>query len=529
MKYDINTNIVLQYLRRQKAKTLKIVFLGVMANVLTISIPVSIGKYYRLVFHLHSRRVKVFNFIPEQIWNTVPKFLIVFFTLIILRFFFFFWYQYLIKKEGEFFVKSIKDYLFEYQLKIKYAIYQEKGIGKYLLRYSGDINSLKNLYLKGSIKIFVDAIMLAVALFWLSVLNVKGAVVVVVASVLCYVLIRIVNKKIEYYSINKRNKSAGQLSFVSRALHSILTIKVFNKQDVELKKYQKKSKAVKNAAIIYHKWFIINKGLIAFMQYGVLGMVLYVFYLEDTVQNQSALISFILLYVTILPVVRRLFFIETVYKLGNISLVKLNNIIQSEKEFINKGEQLIVKNPRIKFVKVQFNQHQPISFVSEKMNFSVLKLPRGVDSLDLITALTRLEDAYSGRIFINDVDLKVYSPKSLRENIGIVSRKVPLLGRTVYEAITESRSSKTKKEVTRLFDTIQKQFLGEIKLAIDDKIGENGSNISELHYELLCFVRGILTKRKILIVDDFSLLEPQHSAVFKSSLENYEGTVIKLK
>ncbi len=533
MDFNLDTNLIAQFLRRRKYKTVKIVLLGVIANLLSIVIPVSIGKYYQLAFHLNSKRVRVLNFISNTIWDTVPKFLAFFLVLISIRFVFFFLFQYYLKKEGEFFVKQIKDYLFEYQLKIKYSIYREKGIGKYLLRYTGDINSLKNLYLKGTIRVFVDVIMVFVALFWLSVLNFKGAVVIVVVSFFSYFLIRVINKKVEYYSLDKRNKNSGQLSFVSRTLNSILTVKLFNKQQVEHKKYQKKSKAVKNAAIIYNKWSIINKGLVSFIQYAILCVVLYVFYIDHQQQtykpiNQSNLISFILLYVTILPVIRRLFSLENVYKLGNISLRKLNNIIRSEKEDIKKGGVLVVNNPRITFKDVQFSEHKPITFVSKKMTCSDLELPRGVESIDVIASLTRINDAYTGKIMINKYNVKDFSPQSLRANIGVVSPKIPLIGRTVYEAITESRSSKTKPKINSEFLKIQSQFGFVSGLGIDDKIGENGSNISTLQYELLCFVRGVITRKKILIVDDFSLLEPISKDAFSVVLDNCNGTLIKM-
>jgi len=533
MKFNLDTNLIAQFLRKRKIKTINIVVLGLIANLLSIIIPVSIGKYYRLAFHLKSRRVGVLNFIPDAVWNTVPKFLLLFSALITIRFVFFFLFQYYLKKEGEFFVKQIKDYLFEYQLKIKYSIYREKGIGKYLLRYTGDINSLKNLYLKGTIRVFVDVSMIVIAMLYLFVLNFNGAIVIVVVSLFSYGLIRIINKKVEYYSLNKRNKNSGQLSFVSRTLNSILTVILFNKQEVELKKYKKKSKAVKNAAIIYNKWFIINKGLISFFQYAILAVVLYVFYLGNQQQNgkainQSNLISFILLYLTILPVIRRLFSLESVYKLGNISLRKLNNIIRSEKEDIEKGLVLVVHNPRISFKNVQFSEHNPISFVSKKMTCSELFLSRGVESIDVIASLTRINDEYVGQILINNHSVKDYSPQSLRANIGVVSPKIPLIGRTVYEAITESRSSKTKTKIQEEFIGIQSQFGALFNMSIDDKIGENGSNISTLQYELLCFVRGVMMHKKILIVDDFSLLEPINKEAFSAILKGYNGTVLKM-
>ncbi|MCF6169328.1 ABC transporter transmembrane domain-containing protein, partial [Lutibacter sp.] len=174
-----------------------------------------------------------------------------------MRYFFFFVYEYLLRKEAAIFIKELKDYLFNHQLKIKFSTYKEKGIGKYLLRYSGDINSIKNLYIKGTIRVFIDLVMILIAFYWLYNLNKKGALAIFLLSLIFYYVLRLINFKVEHYSIAKRNKTSGQLSFVNRSLNSILNTIMLNKQSIELKKYKKKSKAIKDVSILYNRWFVI--------------------------------------------------------------------------------------------------------------------------------------------------------------------------------------------------------------------------------------------------------------------------------
>ncbi len=531
MLFNTKKNIIRQFILQRKFATLGIIIVGILSNLFTIIIPVSIGKYYELMFHFDAHRVVVLEFIPSIFWDTVPKFLFLFSSLVVIRFLFFFLYQYSIKKESELLVKEIKDYLFLHQLDIKYSIYQEKGIGKYLLRYTGDINSLKNLYLKGSIRVFIDSLMMIIAFYWLYMLHAKGALAILLLSFLSYFVIAIFNKKVEKYSLSKRNKNSGQLSYVSRTLNSIISIIIFNKKEVELKKYKKKSAAVQQTAVLYDKWFVLNKGFISFVQYAILSVVLYLFYL-DTSPEQAAgsnLISFILLYITILPIIRRLFALETVYKLGNISLMKLNNIFAIEKENTEKGETLLVHNPRIELENVQFNDFEPINFYSKKMSLNYLQLPQGVAVLDLIIALTQIDNYYKGIIKINGQDIKLFSAKSLRNSIAILSPDIPLSGRTVYEVITAFRSKTIKQNVRNFFNKIQTNFDKATTLQLDDRIGENGSKISNIQYELLCFVRGLLYDRKILIVDTFPLLESCHKSYFLACLAQQEATVLLIK
>lgn len=533
MIFDSNKNLIKQFILQRKFRTFWIILLGMISNLFTIVIPVSIGKYYQLAFSFEAYRLKLLGIIPSRVWDTIPKFLVVFFILIVVRFFFYFVHQYYLRIEGEIFIKNTKDYLFEHQLQIQNSFYKQKGIGKFLLRYSGDINSLKNLYLKGTVSAIVDGIMILFALIWLYHLNQKGAIAILVLSIIFYILIRFLNKKVEAYSFQKRNKTSGQLSFVSRTLNSITSIVINNKQQIELKKYKKKSTAVMNAAFKFNKWSILNRGFVSFAQYAILGVVLYLFYVDIDIANPQKhgghLISFILLYITILPVMRRLFSLERVYKLGNISLNKLNNIIEIENEKTTFGKELQVNNPRIFFEQVKFKVSDAINFTSKKMAYNTLSLPKGVEENYIITAMARLDDNYEGVIKINDSNIKEFSPQSLRNNISFCSKEIPLIGRSVYETITAYRSTKIKEDVNSVFLEIQSVFSGISSLKLDDSIGENGSLLSIGQYELLCLIRGILSNKKILIIGLFPILESYDKTAFLNLIKKNNATIIKLQ
>jgi len=533
MVLNSDSNLVIQFIKQRKPVSIGIVLLGFFSQLFTILLPVSIGKYYELLFDYRAARVKLLSFIPDWFWNSVPRFLIFFSLLILFRFLFYFFYQVLHRRESELFIKEVKDYLFNYQLHIKSQIYREKGIGKYLLRYTGDINSLKNLYLKGSLSVIIDIIILIISFIWLYSLNQKGAVAILVLSCTGYLIIRVLNKKVEAYSLLKRNRSSGQLSFVTRTLNGIISVLLFNKQRVELKKYKKKTTAIHDAALDYNKWLIGNRGFINFLQYGTLMIILYLFYLDTANENSisgGGLISFILLYITILPVIRRMFALETVYKLGNISLNKLNDILKIEQETIQKGNSLTVNNPRVEMEELQFNSAPPINFRSNKMKMQELVLPIGVEGIDLLLAITRVTDDYQGSISINKENINTFSPKSLRANIAIASCHLPLVGRSVYEAITAFRSSKIKEDVRKQFGAIQSTLLPGSHITIDDKIGENGSNLSGIQRELLCFARGCLLDKRILIIDEFPLLEMNAKERYHIYINEMEkATIIKLK
>lgn len=103
-----------------------------------------------------------------------------------------------------------------------------------------------------------------------------------------------------------------------------------------------------------------------------------------------------------------------------------------------------------------------------------------------------------------------------------------MVGRTVYEAITEYRSDKIKEDVNNFFSEIQSVFGNISTLELNDRIGENGSQLSMGQYEILCLVRGVLSGKKILIVGFFPILETYNNNVFLEVLKMHEATIIKI-
>lgn len=522
----MNAHPVWSFIQRRKKQSLLIVFFGLLTQALTLMIPVSVGRYYQLAFDFSGSRTQLLSFIPEGWWHSIPTFLLFFSALIVLRYGCFVIYQYLLKRDGELFLRRIRNDLFAHQLSVHYAVYQEKGIGKYLLRYSGDLNSLKNLYVKGSLSIVPDVSIVVVALAWFFVLSPMGAMMIVLGVVSAFWVVRWFNLRIETQSMQKRDRTAGQLSLVSRTLNAILTVSMMNKQATEAKKYRRRSRAIMDSANRYHRWFVLNNGFIAFLQYGLLVAILWVFYQSPSpVMDGANLTSFILLYITVLPIISRLFRLPTVFHLGKISVNKLRHIYTLKTESLTDGEE-IGDQPRVDF--------QQIGVGDETINLTVqpnvvndLALPPTVSPQAIVLWLTGVERCSRGEILVDDKPIDAYALSSRRAMIAVASRQLPLLGRTVYEAITAARSQRIKADSQRWLAEAQAQLeIPEVqRLLLDDRIGENGSALSVMQYELLCLVRGLNNDKPLLICEPMTLLP---AATVKPWLRQTGKTIIWL-
>jgi len=430
--------------------------LGIFYKLLTLIIPVSIGKFYEIAFKYNSVRSKILNFLPHQWTNSITGFLIFFIIIVLLKFIFYMGYRITLRTQSEKFIKLTKDQLFLHQMAIDLSIYKEKGVGKYLLRYSGDINSLKNLLTKGTIEPIVNAIILLIAFNILFILNSEAGIVILLSSIVFFGVLIFLNKRLEYFAIRKRDVTSGQLSFVSRTLQAIKSVQVFGLERTETKAYSKRSSNILGESTMVIKWDAIIRGSTAFFQYALLVPVLFIFGkdVQSDISNGGQLLSFILLYITILPIISSFMRLPSIYKLGNISLEKLNKILGLKTTF-DLGTVLKVKNPRVEFKDIMIDgSDKTLNLTTIKNGINDLN-SKDFDFSELVSIFLKLNPTkYSGSILINEKNINIYSNKSLRKNIGIVSSNLPFIGRYVKDSFRNLNSSKREKVVKPILQKV---------------------------------------------------------------------------
>ena len=202
-----------------------LVFLSILS---TIFIPVFLGKFYQLALRTHSARGTVFDRVFGKTTN-IDEYFLLFGTLIILKFIFDYFYKYFSGISGERFSKSLREQLFSKQLNTRLDVHNKKDTGMYLLRYSGDLSCIHGYLTKGIISFTKDCIFLTLAIGLLLLINIPLALIVIILFPIIFFIVILINKNLKEYTVKRRNIRAQNLAFISSRLHSLLTVKIFNR------------------------------------------------------------------------------------------------------------------------------------------------------------------------------------------------------------------------------------------------------------------------------------------------------------
>jgi len=116
--------------------------------------------------------------------------------------------------------------------------------------------------------------------------------------------------------------------------------------------------------------------------------------------------------------------------------------------------------------------------------------------------LFRILEAYSGKIYIDGVDISKVGLQKLRESITIIPQDSTLMDGTLRYNIDPIKAY-SDKEIIHVMQKIGFDYiLNQNKDGLDQKISENGSNLSIGEKQLICITRAILRKSKIIVLDE---------------------------
>jgi ABC-type multidrug transport system fused ATPase/permease subunit len=127
----------------------------------------------------------------------------------------------------------------------------------------------------------------------------------------------------------------------------------------------------------------------------------------------------------------------------------------------------------------------------------------GAGKTTIIQLLTRLYEVTSGRITIDDVDLRELRQEDLHRRIALVLQDVFLFSGTVAENIALGRKDIDRNAVAVAARAVQAdRFIERLPDGYDAPIQERGANFSAGQRQLLSFSRALAHGADILVLDE---------------------------
>ena len=385
-----------------------------------------------------------------------------------------------------------------------------------ILTKINELNNIKSLFSDVFVSIFIDGMLSICSMITLYILS-RKLFLVLFLLMLLYVVISIlfipfINKKIndnidcetEFNSKLIEQVSSidtiKNLNIVSKSINNINdTYLAFLYDTYYFKKFLNIYNTLK-LTIIEFTYFIINT-------YGFI-----------LINNNSINILTLITFNTIM-----LYFMRPIESLGEllpkislikISIEKINELLVLEEE--KYGEDSLFSNGNIILKNISYS-YNDYNNVLNNINLSIncndrvlIYGPSGIGKSTLCQILNRTIENYKGEVLIDNINIKDYSIKCIRNNVRYVSQKEKLFTDSLVNNITLGEDYELDEINKVLKITRVDKILKNKEFRLNTLLLDSGSNLSGGERQRIILARSIINKPSILILDE-SLSEMDNS------------------
>lgn len=410
-------------------------------------------------------------------------------------------------------IQSIREEAFSHLQTLGFKFFDSRPTGKILSRVMGDVNSLKQVLQNFVITLLPDFITVIAVMVIMLIKNPKLALASMVGlPILITGLLVIENVCRVRWQIH-RKKSSNLNAFLHEDISGIRIIKTFAAEDEALESFDELTKEHRDSFMDAVR---VNDAFNTVVEISTAISVVSMYYMAINVLRVGAAeVGLLVAFTSYLSL-----FWMPIANLGSFYNQIIANLAAAERVFevidlepeIKDGEavgEMPQITGRVRFENVGFSYEDGVP-VLKNVNFDItpgetiaLVGPTGAGKTTVVNLISRFYDAQSGKVLIDDSDVKDVTIESLRSQLGIMTQDNYLFTGTIRENIRYGKLDATDEEIEEACKKVgAHDFIMKLEKGYETELKERGGGLSAGQKQLLAFARTILSDPRILILDE---------------------------
>ena len=429
-------------------------------------------------------------------------------------------------------VRDLRDELYHKIVTLPIAYFSEKRKGDIIARMTADVQEVEVSILTSIETIVREPLTVIIAISIMLFMSLKLTLFVFILLPVSGFIISSISKKLKAKSVKAQKETGNFLSFIEETLTGLRIIKGFNAEKIIASKFNASTKEFKNLMTsVFHRQtlaspmseFLGSATIIAILWYGGSEV------LSKTSNLQpDEFFGYIVLFYTVLNPIKLI--TTAFYKIqkGEASAERIMAVLNAENE-IKDLKNALVKSEfidEIEFKNISFKYKdddvlKDFSLTIKKGETVALVGQSGSGKSTLANLITRFYDVNEGAVFIDGINIKEVTKKSLRALMGIVSQDSILFNDTIANNIKLGAQNATDLAVLKASEIANaNEFIQQLPKKFDTNIGDSGNTLSGGQKQRLSIARAVLKNPPIMILDEAtSALDTESEQLVQAALE----------
>ncbi len=422
--------------------------------------------------------------------------------------------------------------LFEHYQKLSFSFFDDQKVGHLMSRVTTDLFEISELFHHGPEDLVISVIKLVGSFTILFIINWKLALVafVLVPPMTIYAIN--LNKRMKIVYKQNRKRIAEINGQIEENLSGIRVVKSFANEEVEKQKFK-----VGNDGFLESK----RQNYLVMAQYqsgingfttllNILVVIVGAYLITENALPVTDLVTFLLYIGNVTEPIRKLVAFTEQYQNGMSGFDRFYEIMNIRPDIEDSpnaveadrfGGKIVFKDVSFRYENMQQDVLSHVNIEIKPGEYVALIGPSGVGKTTLCSLIPRFYEVSDGAVLVDDRDVREYTQKSLRRNIGIVQQDVYLFSGDVMENIRYGRPDATDEEIILAAKQANAHdFIMELPDGYHTDIGQRGVKLSGGQKQRISIARVFLKNPPILIFDEAtSSLDNKSEKVVQKSLE----------
>lgn len=425
---------------------------------------------------------------------------------------------------------DMRQQLFQHVQKQSFRFFDNTKTGHIMSRITNDLFDLGELAHHGPEDLFIAA-MTFVGAFWIMLtINVKLALITMIIVPFLIWLITYTNLKMNAAWKNMYSDIADVNARVEDSVSGIRVVQSFTNEDYEIERFTTNNRKFRRAKLTAYKVMSFSASSIYMLtRLMVLVVLVYGAWLSFRgTLSYGELVGFVLYVNVLFKPIDKISAILELYPKGMAGFKRFTELMDQNPDVVDREDAIEVAhlkgNIEFRDVTFSYDKNKPVlEDIDLKITHGETVAfvgPSGAGKTTICSLIPRFYDVNHGGIFIDGIDIRDMTKKSLRSQIGIVQQDVFLFTGTLRENIAYGSLGATFEDIVRAAKQAHlEDFIASLPDGYETQIGERGLKLSGGQKQRIAIARMFLKNPPILILDEAtSALDTETERIIQGAL-----------